>query len=174
MAIHRVKLCGFCYRSKDDISNILLWDLKQSFRSRARPYRTYINQLEDDIGLSRKELPWRTVSNWGKGSRTSDWRLWKQSIQSIQTANYECTLTVYKTWVLLLTMSWSWCQRLYSCWSTQLHQNLQWRRSDNLSQLHHDMPADLAEKEIEKMWYLVNNTYSFYYCCYCLLCYCYY
>ena len=46
-----------CWRRKDEvISDLLLWGPKHGARRRGRPATTYVNQLQNDTGLSISEL----------------------------------------------------------------------------------------------------------------------
>ena len=46
-----------CWRKKDEvISDLLLWEPKHGARKRGRPALTYVDQLQNDTGLSIAEL----------------------------------------------------------------------------------------------------------------------
>ena len=48
---------GHCWRKKDEvISDLLLWEPKHGARKRGRPALTYVDQLQNDTGLSIAEL----------------------------------------------------------------------------------------------------------------------
>ena len=57
LMIRRLRFIGHCWRKKDEvISELLLWEPKQSTRKRGRPVLTYVDQLPNDAGLSIAEL----------------------------------------------------------------------------------------------------------------------
>ena len=54
----RLRFAGHCWRRKDEIiSKLLFWDPKHGSRNRGRPVKTYINQIEEDTGINRCDLP---------------------------------------------------------------------------------------------------------------------
>ena len=66
----RLKFCGHCWRStKEVIHKVLLWEPSHGKRNRGRPARTFIDQLIDDTGMRKEDLPtvmedrnvWRSV-----------------------------------------------------------------------------------------------------------------
>lgn len=58
IATQRVRFCGHCWRSKEELAHqLLLWEPTHGKRSRGRPRRTYVDQLMDDTGLRKEELP---------------------------------------------------------------------------------------------------------------------
>ena len=57
MMIRRLRFIGHCWRKKDEvISDLLLWEPKHGARKRGRPALTYVDQLQNDTGLSIAEL----------------------------------------------------------------------------------------------------------------------
>ena len=53
----RLQFIGHCWRKKDEvISDLLLWEPKHGARKRGRPALTYVDQLQNDTGLSIAEL----------------------------------------------------------------------------------------------------------------------
>ena len=54
----RLRFVGHCWRSKSELaSKLILWDPSHGKRSRGRPAITFIDQLEEDTGIRRNELP---------------------------------------------------------------------------------------------------------------------
>ena len=54
----RLSLAEHCWRNKDELaSDLLLWNPKNSKRSRGRPRKSYIDQLIEDTMLKIEELP---------------------------------------------------------------------------------------------------------------------
>ena len=54
----RIRFAGHCWRSKDELAHtLLLWQPRQGSRARKRPAKTYIDQLEEDTGQKREDLP---------------------------------------------------------------------------------------------------------------------
>jgi len=54
----RLRFAGHCHRSKDElVSDLILWQPKHGKRTPGRPSRTFIDQLADDIGCARDDLP---------------------------------------------------------------------------------------------------------------------
>ena len=57
LMIRRLRFIGHCWRKKDEvISDLLLWEPKHGARKRGRPALTYVDQLQNDTGLSIAEL----------------------------------------------------------------------------------------------------------------------
>ena len=57
LMIRRLRFIGHCWRKKDEvISDLLLWEPKHGARKRGRPALTYVDQLQNDTGLSIVEL----------------------------------------------------------------------------------------------------------------------
>ena len=62
--IRRLRFIGHCWRKKDEvISDLLLWEPKHGARKRGRPALTYVDQLQNDTGLSIVELK-NIMENW--------------------------------------------------------------------------------------------------------------
>ena len=56
--VRRTRHVGHCWRSRDElISDVLLWTLSHGRAKTGWPARTYIQQLCEDMGCSRKDLP---------------------------------------------------------------------------------------------------------------------
>ena len=75
----RTRFAGHCWRSKDEIiSDVLLWTPKHGHIRVGRPYKTYIEQICEDIGCQPEDLP-RAMED------RADWRerVWK--IRAIST-----------------------------------------------------------------------------------------
>jgi len=54
----RLRFAGHCHRSKDVlVSDLILWQPKHGKRTPDRLSRTFIDQLADDIGCARDNLP---------------------------------------------------------------------------------------------------------------------
>ena len=67
----RLKLAGHLRRHEEETANnLIFWDPQHGVRSRGRPVRTFINQLEEDTGLEAREVDvlmqdrdrWRTIA----------------------------------------------------------------------------------------------------------------
>ena len=57
LMIRRLRFIGHCWRKKDEvISDLLLWEPKHGARKRGRSALTYVDQLQNDTGLSIVEL----------------------------------------------------------------------------------------------------------------------
>ena len=57
LMFRRLRFIGHCWRKKDEvISDLLLWEPKHGARKRGRPALTYVDQLQNDTGLSIAEL----------------------------------------------------------------------------------------------------------------------
>ena len=53
----RVRFCGHCWRSKDEIVHqLLLWEPTHGKRARGRPAKTFIDQIVEDTGIRKEEL----------------------------------------------------------------------------------------------------------------------
>jgi exonuclease III len=71
----RLRLAGHLWRNKAEMaSDILLWNPSHGKRSAGRPYRTFIDQLSDDIGLHASLLP----------AAMSDRDIWRDMVTSIR------------------------------------------------------------------------------------------
>ena len=54
----RMRFAGHCWRSKEELAgDILLWTPMHGRRTRGHPKKTYIDQLMDDTGCLKNELP---------------------------------------------------------------------------------------------------------------------
>ena len=54
----RLRFAGHCWRSKEELAgDVLLWDPPHGRRTQGRPKMTFINQLMDDTGCLKEELP---------------------------------------------------------------------------------------------------------------------
>lgn len=54
----RLRFSGHCWRSKNEIvHDLILWELKHGTRRSGRPPLTFTDQLENDTGISREQLP---------------------------------------------------------------------------------------------------------------------
>ena len=54
----RLRFAGHCWRSKSEIcSDFLLWEPNHGKRSRGRPKKTFIDQLAEDTGYNKEDLP---------------------------------------------------------------------------------------------------------------------
>ena len=77
----RTRHAGHCWRSKDEISDVLQWTLAYGQTKAGRPARTYIEQLYDDTGCNPENLPeamndretWRERVRHIRASRTTWW-----------------------------------------------------------------------------------------------------
>ena len=53
----RLRFAGHCWRSKNELAaEVLLWEPSHGKRTRGRPRKTFIDQLEADTGCTREEL----------------------------------------------------------------------------------------------------------------------
>ena len=56
IAKQRVSFAGHCFRSKEVIHKLILWEPRCGKNTRGRPAQNFINQLTDDINLDKKDL----------------------------------------------------------------------------------------------------------------------
>ena len=59
----RTRHAGHCWRSKDEISDVLLWTPAYGQAKAERPARTFIQQLCDDTGCNPEDLP-GAMNDW--------------------------------------------------------------------------------------------------------------
>ena len=72
--IRRTRHAGHCWRSRDElISDVLLWTPTHGRAKARRPARTYIQQLCEDTGCCREDLPerWTIGKSGERGSGIS-------------------------------------------------------------------------------------------------------
>ena len=84
--VRRTRNSGHCWRSRDElISDVLLWTPSYGRGKAGRPARTYIQQLCEDTGWSREDLPeamndreewWERVRDIRVGGTTRWWWWW--------------------------------------------------------------------------------------------------
>ena len=55
--VRRTRHAGHCWRSKDELSDVLLWTPAYGQAKVGRPARTYIQQLCEDTGCSPEDRP---------------------------------------------------------------------------------------------------------------------
>ena len=85
--VRRTRHAGHCWRSRDElISDVLLWTHTYGRAKAGRPTRTYIQQLCEDTGSSREDLP----------EAMNDWEKWRERVRDIRVS---CTTW---WWLLLL------------------------------------------------------------------------
>ena len=81
----RTRRAGHCWRSKDElVSDVLLWTPAYGQSKAGRPARTYIQQLCEDTGCNREDLPetmndretWRERVRDIRAGRTTWWWWW--------------------------------------------------------------------------------------------------
>ena len=54
----RMRFAAHCWRNKDELaSDVLLWEPAHDTRSRGRPCKTFIDQLAEDAGCFKEDLP---------------------------------------------------------------------------------------------------------------------
>lgn len=71
----RVMFSGHCYRSSNEVVHqLLLWEPAHGKRSRGRPAKTYIEQLEEDTGIPRE----------GIGRNMKDREQWKVIVKNVR------------------------------------------------------------------------------------------
>ena len=77
--VRRTRHSGHCWRSRDElISDVLLWTPTYGRAKAGRPARTYIQQLCEDTGCSREDLP-EAMKDREK------WREWVKDIRACGT-----------------------------------------------------------------------------------------
>ena len=75
----RARFAGHCWRAKDWlISDVLLWTPKHGHTSVGRPYKTFIQQLCEDLNCQIEDLP-------GAMNDRDDWRERVMRIRAIST-----------------------------------------------------------------------------------------
>jgi len=76
----RTSFAGHCWRSKDEpVAGLLLWQPRHGVRSRGRPARTYIDQLEEDVGIRHMDLP----------SSMDDRECWRGRVRSVRASSIQ-------------------------------------------------------------------------------------
>ena len=53
---HRMRFSGHCWRSKEMISEVIIWETLHAQRKSGRPNKTYTAQLREDSGCTTDEL----------------------------------------------------------------------------------------------------------------------
>ena len=71
--VRRTRHAGHCWRSKDELCDVLLWTLTYGQAKVGRPARTYIQQLCEDTGCSPEDLP----------KAMSDREEWRERVRDI-------------------------------------------------------------------------------------------
>ena len=67
---NRVQFSGHCLRSSEElVSRAILWEPKHGHRTRGRPRKTFVDQLEADTDIPRELLP-ETMANIEMWRRT--------------------------------------------------------------------------------------------------------
>ena len=56
IATQRVSFAGHCFRSKEVVRKLILWEPRCGKNTRGRPARNFINQLTDDTNLDKEDL----------------------------------------------------------------------------------------------------------------------
>ena len=56
ISTQRVSFAGHCFRSKEVVHKLILWEPKCGKNTRRRPTRKFINQLTDDTNLDKEDL----------------------------------------------------------------------------------------------------------------------
>ena len=74
----RLKNAGHSWRTKNEvISKVLLWEPTHGKRNQGRPARTFVDQLEEDIGCSKENLP----------ILMADRMAWRKHVMNIRTCS---------------------------------------------------------------------------------------
>ena len=74
----RLKNAGHAWRSKEEvISKVLLWEPSHGKRNIGHPKRTYIQQLEEDLGCEKEDLP----------TLMADRIAWRRQVMNIRTSS---------------------------------------------------------------------------------------
>ena len=74
IATQRVSFAGHCFRSKEVIHKLILWEPRCGKNTRRRPARNFINQLTDDTNLDKEDL--ETIMNDGE--------YWKNKVMEVR------------------------------------------------------------------------------------------
>ena len=92
--VRRTRHARHCWRSKDElISDVLLWTPAYGQAKAGWPARTNIQQLCEDTGCSRDDLP----------EAMNDWEKWRERVRDIR-----ANVTTWWWW-------WWWCLCLCAC-----------------------------------------------------------
>ena len=96
--VRRTRHAGHCWRSKDElVSDVLLWTPTYGQAKEGRPARTYIQQLCEDTGCNREDLPeamndrekwWERVRDIHAGGTTWWWSFPRVLVQSKRKHTY--------------------------------------------------------------------------------------
>ena len=74
IATQRVSFEGHCFRSKEVVHKLIVWEPRCGKNTRGRPARNFINQLTDDTNLDEEDL----------GTAMNDREYWKHKVIEVR------------------------------------------------------------------------------------------